>query len=140
MELSGVILYLIKKLLNLPGVNHKPSLVHVEEITQPQGHSTSGSHERYKSKERLEWAKEYDCIQKFKEWLLSDDNGLGKPVTTEDVLDQIHKDAKIEVKKISKEAWNEFIDEIEQERKQIITQLDNAFFRKQSKRKFSNYN
>ena len=104
--------------------NHKPSLVHVEEITQPQGHSTSGSHERYKSKERLEWAKEYDCIQKFKEWLLSDDNGLGKSVTTEDVLDQIHKDAKVEVKKISKEAWNEFIDEIEQERKQIITQLD----------------
>ena len=91
-------------------VNHKPSLVHVEEITQPQGHSTSGSHERYKSKERLEWAKEFDCIQKFKEWLLSDDNGLGKPITTEDVLNQIQKDAKAEVKKISKDAWNEFID------------------------------
>ena len=105
-------------------VNHKPSLVHVEEITQPQGHSTSGSHERYKSKERLEWAKEFDCIQKFKEWLLSDDNGLGKPITTEDVLNQIQKDAKAEVKKISKDAWNEFIDEIDQEKKQIITQLD----------------
>ena len=96
----------------------------MEEITQPQGHSTSGSHERYRSKERLEWAKEFDCIQKFKEWLLSDDNGLGKPITTEDVLNQIQKDAKAEVKKISKDAWNEFIDEIDQEKKQIITQLD----------------
>ena len=105
-------------------VNHKPSLVHVEEITQPQGHSTSGSHERYKSKERLKWAKEFDCIQKFKEWLLSDDNGLGKPITTEDALNQIQKDAKAEVKKISKDAWNEFIDEIDREKKQIITQLD----------------
>ena len=96
----------------------------MEEITQPQGHSTSGSHERYKSRERLEWAKEFDCIQKFKEWLLSDDNGLGKRITTEDVLNQIQKDAKAEVKKISKDAWNEFIEEIDQEKKQIITQLD----------------
>ncbi len=104
--------------------NHKPSLIHVEEITQPQGHSTSGSHERYKSKERLEWAKEFDCIQKFKEWLLSDDNGLGKPITSEENLIQIQKAAREEVKKISKEAWKEFIDEIDQERKQIINQLE----------------
>ena len=94
-----------KKLLNLLD---KPQTISctIKKLLNPCT-LTSGSHERYKSKERLEWAKEYDCIKKFKEWLLSDDNGLGKPITTEDVLDQIQKDAKVEVKKISKDAWNE---------------------------------
>ena len=50
---------------------HVPVLVHVEEMTQPQGHSTSGSHERYKSKERLQWEKDWDCIAKFREHLIS---------------------------------------------------------------------
>ena len=51
---------------------HVPVLFHVEEITQPQGHSTSGSHERYKSKERLEWEVEYDCIRKMREWIIKE--------------------------------------------------------------------
>ena len=50
---------------------HMPSIVHVTELTQPQGHSTSGSHERYKSKERLDWEHEFDCIKKFREWIIS---------------------------------------------------------------------
>ena len=104
--------------------HHKPSLIHVEEITQPQGHSTSGSHERYKSKERLAWAKEFDCISKFKEWLLSSNNGLGKPISTLDELNKIEKDAKAEVKSIAKEAWKEFIQDIETERKSITSQLE----------------
>ena len=104
--------------------HHKPSLIHVEEITQPQGHSTSGSHERYKSKERLAWAKEFDCISKFKEWLLSSNNGLGKPISTLDELNKIEKDAKAEVKSIAKEAWKEFIQDIETERKAITSQLE----------------
>ena len=103
---------------------HKPSLIHVEEITQPQGHSTSGSHERYKSKERLTWAKEFDCISKFKEWLLSSNNGLGKPISTLDELNIIEKEAKAEVKSIAKEAWKEFIEDIETERKAITSQLE----------------
>ena len=104
--------------------HHKPSLIHVEEITQPQGHSTSGSHERYKSKERLAWAKEFDCISKFKEWLLSSNNGLGKPISTLDELNKIEKDAKAEVKSIAKEAWKEFIQDIETERKAITSQIE----------------
>ena len=104
--------------------HHKPSLIHVEEITQPQGHSTSGSHERYKSKERLAWAKEFDCISKFKEWLLSSNNGLGKPISTLDELNKIEKDAKAEVKSIAKEAWKEFIQDIESERKAITSQIE----------------
>ena len=104
--------------------HHKPSLIHVEEITQPQGHSTSGSHERYKSKERLAWAKEFDCISKFKEWLLSSNNGLGKPISTLDELNSIEKEAKAEVKSIAKEAWKEFIEDIETERKAITSQIE----------------
>ena len=104
--------------------HHKPSLIHVEEITQPQGHSTSGSHERYKSKERLAWAKEFDCISKFKEWLLSSNNGLGKPISNLDELNRIEKDAKAEVKSIAKEAWKEFIQDIETERKAITSQIE----------------
>ena len=103
---------------------HKPSLIHVEEITQPQGHSTSGSHERYKSKERLAWAKEFDCISKFKEWLLSSNNGLGKPISNLDELNRIEKDAKAEVKSIAKEAWKEFIQDIETERQAITSQIE----------------
>ncbi|MGD1844153.1 MAG: thiamine pyrophosphate-dependent dehydrogenase E1 component subunit alpha, partial [Salibacteraceae bacterium] len=71
---------------------HVPVLVHVEEVTQPQGHSTSGSHERYKSKERLEWENEYDPIQQFRKWIL----GLG--MVEENVLADIEKEAKKEVR------------------------------------------
>ena len=51
--------------------NHTPVLIHVKELTQPQGHSTSGSHERYKNIERLKWEKEFDCIEKMREWILN---------------------------------------------------------------------
>jgi len=66
---------------------HVPVLVHVEEVTQPQGHSTSGSHERYKSKERLQWEKDFDPITKMKEWILS------KGIANEEELAAIEKDA-----------------------------------------------
>ena len=52
---------------------HMPALFHVEEVTQPQGHSTSGSHERYKTPERLEWEREWDCIKKIKEWMIENE-------------------------------------------------------------------
>ncbi|MDG2343070.1 MAG: thiamine pyrophosphate-dependent enzyme [Flavobacteriales bacterium] len=106
--------------------NHIPTFIHVEEITQPQGHSTSGSHERYKTKERLEWAKEYDCIAKFKEWILSNDNSLGEPMSTEEELTEIEKTAKLEIKKFAKQAWLDFINDIKKERdsiSSIITQM-----------------
>ena len=99
-----------KKAVNFTREFHKPSLVHVEEITQPQGHSTSGSHERYKSKDRLNWESEYDCIKQFKKWILSPNNAMNQPICDEKTLETIENDAKIEVKTQSKLAWNEFLE------------------------------
>ncbi len=92
---------------------HVPVLIHVEEMTQPQGHSTSGSHERYKSKERLEWAKEFDCIAKMREWILRFD--LSSP----EMLDEIEKQAKKAVRMAQKEAWVEFQNEIIEEQEAL---------------------
>ena len=99
-----------KKAVNYTREFHKPSLVHIEEITQPQGHSTSGSHERYKSKDRLSWESEFDCIKQFKKWILSSNNAMNEPICDEKTLDKIENDAKIEVKSQSKLAWNEFLE------------------------------
>ena len=60
-----------EKAVKIAREKHIPVLVHVEEVNQPQGHSTSGSHERYKSQERMQWEKDFDCISKFKEWILN---------------------------------------------------------------------
>jgi pyruvate/2-oxoglutarate/acetoin dehydrogenase E1 component/TPP-dependent pyruvate/acetoin dehydrogenase alpha subunit len=82
---------------------HTPVLFHVEEITQPQGHSTSGSHERYKTPERLQWEKEWDGIKKMKEWLIA--NAL----CNEEELDTIVADAKTLVQQGKNTAWEKFI-------------------------------
>ena len=82
--------------------NHIPVLVHVIELTQPLGHSSSGSHERYKSKDRLEWEKSFDCNLKMREWILS--NGIASNET----LEKIEKEAKIEVRNSKQEAWDEY--------------------------------
>ncbi len=81
---------------------HVPVLVHVDELTQPSGHSSSGSHERYKSKERLEWEAEYDCNAQFRTWILQ--NGFA----TEDELETIEKEAKAKVKAARDEAWSAY--------------------------------
>ena len=99
---------------------HTPALFHVEEVTQPQGHSTSGSHERYKSAERLEWEKNWDCIKKMREWML--DAGLA--TTTE--LNSIEVEAKEFVKDSKAAAWEKFIGPIKkqvQEAVQVISGL-----------------
>jgi pyruvate/2-oxoglutarate/acetoin dehydrogenase E1 component/TPP-dependent pyruvate/acetoin dehydrogenase alpha subunit len=82
---------------------HTPALFHVEEMTQPQGHSTSGSHERYKSTERLEWEKDWDGIKKMKEWLVA--NALA----TEEELNKIADEAKEHVRESKVAAWEKFI-------------------------------
>ncbi len=82
--------------------NHVPVLVHVEEVTQPQGHSTSGSHERYKTEERLAWAARYDCIRQMEEFLLKDGS------VTQEELDELRKEAKKEVRAEQKAAWASF--------------------------------
>lgn len=90
---------------------HIPVVVHVRECTQPQGHSTSGSHERYKSAERLEWEKEFDNIDKFKSWILdfevSESSEVLK-IANESELAELDKKAKAEAKSGQKEAWNAY--------------------------------
>ena len=89
--------------IHLARKTHTPVLFHVEEITQPQGHSTSGSHERYKSPERLEWEREWDGIKKMKEWII--ENGLAE----EEVLNEIAVKAKEHVRDSRAVAWEKFI-------------------------------
>ncbi|WP_299823324.1 thiamine pyrophosphate-dependent enzyme [uncultured Pontibacter sp.] len=98
---------------------HVPVLVHVEELTQPQGHSTSGSHERYKSKERLEWEADFDCLKKMREWILS------TGIATTEHLDSIEAEAKEAVKIARGNAWNAFADAIKADHQEALTLLDN---------------
>ncbi|MBA2561749.1 MAG: transketolase [Chitinophagaceae bacterium] len=88
---------------------HIPALFHVEEITQPQGHSTSGSHERYKEYERLLWEKEWDCLKKMREWIIA--NALA----VEDELEDIEINAKELAKQSRQNAWEKYILPIKQQ-------------------------
>lgn len=97
---------------------HVPVLVHVQEVTQPQGHSTSGSHERYKTKERLEWEKEHDCILKFREWII--ENELATP----EELDKLEKQAKDSAKSARQAAWNAFAKDIKKDQDQAVTIME----------------
>jgi 2-oxoisovalerate dehydrogenase E1 component len=91
-----------RKAAKLCREEHVPVLLHVTEVTQPQGHSTSGSHQRYKSKERLEWEMEFDCNRKMREWILDAE------LTTEEELNQLEKEAKKEAKDAKDAAWKAF--------------------------------
>ncbi len=91
-----------EKAINLCRNEHVPVLIHVEEVNQPQGHSTSGSHERYKSDERLEWERDMDCIEKFKEFILSAE------IATADELAEIENEAKKHVRTEKGKAWSAF--------------------------------
>lgn len=99
---------------------HVPVLIHVEEMTQPQGHSTSGSHERYKSAERLKWEKEWDCISKFREYILS------SKIATPETLEKIEAEVKLDVKKQRETAWVEFSKEIKTELQEAIGLIKEA--------------
>ncbi|MBQ4819157.1 alpha-ketoacid dehydrogenase subunit alpha/beta [Aquimarina sp. MMG016] len=93
---------------------HIPVIIHVKELTQPQGHSTSGSHERYKSEERLNWEREHDCNKKFKEWIIEHNIA-----TAEDLL-KIEKSAKKEVRQGKNSAWNAYLSEIKAEQNEAL--------------------
>jgi len=97
---------------------HVPVLVHVQEVTQPQGHSTSGSHERYKTKERLEWEKAHDCIVKFREWILKND------LSSEEELNRLEKEAKDSAKAARAAAWNAFAKDIKKDQEQAVSLLE----------------
>jgi len=96
---------------------HVPCLIHVTEVTQPQGHSTSGSHERYKSKERLQWELDFDPIKKMGEWLVE------TAIATQEDLDKIFAEAKKKARHAKIKAWNEYINPINDERLQLTSLL-----------------
>ena len=98
---------------------HVPVLVHVTEMTQPQGHSTSGSHERYKSKERLQWETDFDCIELFKQWIVSNS------IASEEELDVQRSNIKKEVSKQKNKAWKAYQTPIIEELNRAISLLDN---------------
>ncbi|MEO8085362.1 MAG: thiamine pyrophosphate-dependent enzyme, partial [Bacteroidota bacterium] len=95
-----------------------PVLFHIQEMTQPQGHSTSGSHERYKSKERLAWEEEYDCLNKMRDWMIA------AAIATPAELDTLEADAKKSVTISRKQAWDEFMNPIKEEMKIVSSFFD----------------
>ncbi len=96
---------------------HVPALVHVTDVTQPLGHSTSGSHERYKSPERLAWETDWDCIKKMREWML--ENGIADEKT----LDQVEEEERQYVEEARKRAWEAYRAPLEAERRQVVSLL-----------------
>ena len=97
---------------------HVPVLIHVMQLTQPQGHSTSGSHERYKSKERLAWEAEHDCNVKLRYWMIANN------MATDEELSELEKSIKKDVREGKRAAWEAFIKPQKEEQKELINVLD----------------
>jgi pyruvate/2-oxoglutarate/acetoin dehydrogenase E1 component/TPP-dependent pyruvate/acetoin dehydrogenase alpha subunit len=97
---------------------HVPVLLHVLELTQPQGHSTSGSHERYKSKDRLDWEEEYDCIAQMQKWMIVNN------IATQEEIDALHKTIKKNVRDGKKAAWNSYLEPIKNEQEEALILLN----------------
>jgi len=109
---------------------HTPALFHIQEVTQPQGHSTSGSHERYKSAERLKWEKEVDCIHKMKKFILEN------AIADEELLDKILDEAKQKVKENKQAAWTAFTEPIKSSIAQAETLMNQVVFEAGDKGQF----
>jgi pyruvate/2-oxoglutarate/acetoin dehydrogenase E1 component/TPP-dependent pyruvate/acetoin dehydrogenase alpha subunit len=99
---------------------HAPVLIHVQELTQPQGHSTSGSHERYKDSNRLAWEAEFDCNKKMREWIIE------SGIATNETLTSIERIIKRDVKEGRKNAWDVFLRPIQKEQQDLISLLKNV--------------
>ena len=99
---------------------HVPVLFHVQEMTQPQGHSTSGSHERYKSKERLAWEVENDCIRRMREWI------IGEVLILPEEVDAIEKEAKVSARQAKERAWRAFNNDVRKDQSTITGILEKA--------------
>lgn len=97
---------------------HVPVLIHVTEMTQPQGHSTSGSHERYKSKDRLAWENEFDCLVQMRKWMIE------SAIATEEEMDEMEATAKKHVRECQREVWNELGSEINYEISQVSALIE----------------
>ena len=97
---------------------HVPAIIHVIEVTQPQGHSTSGSQERYKSKERLAWEQEFDCLSQFRSFLLD------HQLATEDVLKEYEEEDRLYVEEQRRIAWDAYLTPIRHERRKVLKMID----------------
>lgn len=106
---------------------HVPVLIHVNELTQPQGHSTSGSHERYKDADRLAWEKDFDCIRQMKLWMIAIN------IASPEEIAEIDLKAKNEVLEGKKAAWNAFINPISQDQKELVKLLEKVALSSKSK-------
>ena len=107
-----------KKAVDISRNTHTPCLIHVLEVTQPQGHSTSGSHERYKTRDRLSWEKEHDCILKMREWIENE------KLATEDELDQLEKNAKQTVRQAKDAAWKAYSLAINKDVEEVVSLIE----------------
>ena len=126
-----------EKAVNLSRTQHIPTFVHVKEVNQPQGHSTSGSHERYKSAERLKWETEFDCIAKFKEWILNFKAG-DLTLADETILSEIQVEAKNKVREAKNKAWANYTQSIQSDLKICLTLLENVLTETSQKESVSN--
>ncbi len=99
-------------------MEHVPAIIHVTEMTQPQGHSTSGSHERYKTRERLDWEVEYDCIRKMRQWM------IGQGIATGEELDRIEKEDLQTVREAQRRAWDAYRRPIDADVKTVLGFLE----------------
>ena len=116
-----------KKASNVCREKHTPVVVHVKEMTQPQWHSTSGSHERYKSKDRLAWESDHDCIAKMRSWMID------SKLSTDVKLSDLEKEIELEVKEAKKLAWASFRNEIKEEANeanQLLKAVDTSIAQK----------
>ena len=114
------LIHTFQKAGEIARTNHVPVLIHVTELTQPQGHSTSGSHERYKSDNRLKWEKENDCNLKFRSWIIDNNIATGAE------LEAIETSSKQEAKKAKENAWEASLEPIRNEAKQLTNCLSDA--------------
>jgi len=124
-----------EKASQIARTEHVPVLIHVNELTQPQGHSTSGSHERYKDTERLDWESDHDCIKQMRQWMASFN------IATEEELTEVDSNAKKEVADGKKIAWAAFTSPIIAEQNELVTILESISNRSENKvfvEKFSN--
>ena len=96
---------------------HVPAIVHVAELTQPQGHSTSGSHERYKSSERLQWEKEHDCLVRMRQWMVEE------KIVSEDELTHVESEDRDLVRELQKRAWENFRRPLDDEKATVVDMI-----------------
>ena len=107
-----------EKAANIAREEHVPVLIHVNELTQPQGHSTSGSHERYKDADRLAWEREFDCVRQMRLWMIAIN------IASQEELDVIDSNAKEEVLQGKKAAWSKFTAPVAEDQKEVVALLE----------------